>query len=221
MIKAVIFDMDGLMFDTERLGMHSWQQVFKHHGIDLPDELVLQTIGIDRKKTEQVYINGLGEAARHIDFGQATELRIKLTADHIREHGMPVKPGLRELLAYLKENGIKIAVATSTERQRALFYLESGGALEYLDHVVCGDIIKRGKPEPDIYLKALELLGERAEDCLVLEDSRYGILASHRAHIRVIMIPDLIAPDEETERISYASCKTLSEVIEIIEQENR
>lgn len=218
MLKAVLFDMDGLMFDTERLGVDAWKRIYKENGIDVPEELLLSGIGTDGKKTARLYRERLGEAYERMDRKLAVQQRVQYANDYIREHGMPVKPGLMELLSYLKGNGVKMAVATSTERSRAEHYLRSGGVLGLFDAIVCGDMVRLGKPEPEIFLTALSLLGEKAGDSLVLEDSGHGVLAAHRAGIRVVVVPDLVRPDDDTKRLAYAICHSLHDVRKLLEE---
>ncbi len=136
--------------------------------------------------------------------------------EYIERNGMPYKSGLFELLDYLQTNNYKITVATSTESAKVKYYFDKSGLNEYIDKIVCGDMVKKGKPEPDIYLKASELLGLAPADCLALEDSPNGILSAHRAGIRPVMIPDLIEPDDALRKIIFAEVPTLSHVIELL-----
>jgi HAD superfamily hydrolase (TIGR01509 family) len=136
---------------------------------------------------------------------------------YIEENGIPIKKGLFELLDYLKDNHYKIAVATSTNKQRAHYYFENSGVSKYLDAIVAGDMIENGKPAPDIYLKAAELIEVHPTDAIALEDSPYGILSASRAGMKPIMIPDLIEPNDETSKLLYKKLDSMLDVITLLQ----
>lgn len=154
------------------------------------------------------------------DFNALRKIRVDYVTDYIEKHGIPLKTGLFELLNYLKSNHYKITVATSTESEKARYYFENAGIANYFDGIVCGDMINRGKPEPDIYLKASEILGFSPNECLALEDSPSGVLSAYRAGMMPVMIPDLIQPDEETRKILFAEMPTLFNVIGLLNNHN-
>lgn len=214
-VKAVIFDMDGLMFDTEQLSMDILKRSGKECGYDIPDELFMQVIGLNHITAHGLFTKYLGEAYHTSNVGP---LHRKYMNEHIEKIGLPIKTGLLELLDFLTENKIKKAVATSTPRERATFYLQSVHIDKMFDAIICGDMITHGKPDPDIFLKASELLETPPAECLVLEDSIHGILAAHRANIRPVFIPDLVPANEETEKIIYRKYDTLLGVIDLIKE---
>ena len=214
MIKAIIFDMDGLMFDTEGLNATAWKAAGKLHGFEMTDELLRSHIGANTETSKKLMQKHFGPG---FDFDAVRADRIAHSLRHIEENGTPLKPGLRELLAYLKKNGIKTAIGTSTAEQFVNFYLERAGLDHEFDVIVCGDRVKKGKPEPDIFLTALAELGVDADECLVLEDSYNGIIAAHRAGIRSVMIPDLLPPTPEVEKLFFRKAAVLTDVIDIIE----
>ena len=217
MIKAIIFDMDGLMFDTETMNAVAWKSAGKLHGFDMTDEMLREHIGTNAETTKKLMQNHFGAG---FDFDAVRSDRIAHAFQYIKEEGMPLKPGLRELLAYLNEKGLKTAIGTSSAGMFVRFYLEHAGLGHDFDVIVCGDNVKHGKPEPDIFLKALAELGVEADECLVLEDSYNGITASHRAGIRSVMVPDLLPPTPEIEKLFFRKADSLTDVIAIIESLN-
>ena len=217
MISAIIFDMDGLMFDTEALNASAWKAAGKLHGFEMTDELLRAHIGTNLETTKRLMQSHFGPG---FDFDAVRGDRIAYSLRHIEENGTPLKPGLRELLAYLDEKGIKTAIASSSEERFVRFYLEHAALGHEFDVIICGDKVKRGKPEPDIFLAALTELGVEADECLVLEDSYNGITAAHRAGIRSVMIPDLLPPTPEIEKLCFRKADALTDVIPIIESLN-
>lgn len=213
MLKAVIFDMDGLMFDTETIAKKGWKEVGKELGFTVTDKMLEEVTGLDVENTRKVFLSYLGD---DFDYYTARNKRYNYSISYMDEHGVPVKKGLMELLEFLKDKGIKCAVATSTAKVRAEYNLKSTDVLKFFDAVVCGDMIERGKPEPDIFLKAAELLDSKPSECIVLEDSPNGILAAYRGGFRAVMVPDLIEPDENTESMLNAKCDSLTDVIDLV-----
>lgn len=194
-IRAVIFDMDGLMFDTERLAVDAWTAAAKAYGHDIDRSFFLKSVGIAAGGTRDLLMKTHGPDFPH-DAIRAT--RLELAAASIAEHGVPVKPGLAGLLGFLEKAGLPCAVATSTNRVRVDPLLQSAGVAGYFFAVICGDEVTRCKPDPEIYLAAAVRLGVPPENCLVLEDSLPGIAAAHSAGAIPVMVPDLLAPDEAT-----------------------
>lgn len=150
-VRLVIFDMDGLMFDTERIAVDAWRRAGERLGVKIPPELIIETIGLNEKDTEAALLRRLGAA---FPYGEARRLRIQYAEEAVARNGVPVKEGLAELLDDLDGAGIPKAFATSTERPRALRLLELAGVRSRFDAVVCGDEAARGKPCPDIFLAA-------------------------------------------------------------------
>ena len=219
MIKGIVFDMDGLMFDTERLAVEGWVFAGKQMGLDIAEDIVIRTLGLNIEDTKRILSSCLGEA---FDFSAARKIRVDYVTSYIDDNGIPIKAGLMELLEYLYSNHFKVTIATSTERERAQYYISKAGISKYFDKIVCGDMIKRGKPEPDIYLRASEAIGVDAYECLALEDSPLGILSAYRAGMRPVMIPDLLQPNEETNSLLYAKVPSLLDVKELLsEQDNK
>jgi len=211
LIKAIAFDMDGLMFDTERLNIMAWDYVSrKYIGHPISNELLLQICGSNMADSRRAFQAAYGE---DFDFEGYRKLKAEYIQQHIIKNGMPVKPGLKELLDYLKDQGYGMIVATSTISPITRFNLQSANLAEYFDEIVCGDMVSRGKPEPDIYLKACEVLGFPPEECMALEDSANGITSAFRAGLKPVMIPDLLPPSEKISRMLYARFDSLKDVI--------
>ncbi len=218
MIKGIVFDMDGLMFDTERLAAKAWAFAGKQMGLDITEAIAIKTLGLNTKDTNRVLSNELGEA---FDLSAVRKIRVDYVTSYIENKGIPMKTGLIELLDYLNMNHYKITVATSSDREVARYNFDKAGISKYFNQIVCGDMIERGKPEPDIYLRASEIIGENPNECLALEDSPMGILSAYRAGMKPVMIPDLLQPDEGTSRLLYAKLPTLLDVIELLSIQNK
>lgn len=217
MICGVIFDMDGVMFDTERLAIDAWCQAGKKLGYEITRKMVLKTFGLNKENTKKVWQNIFGT---DFPFEQALKLRLDYAAEKIEEQGIPIKPGLKELIVYLQEKQILFTIATSSEEKKVRRYLEKAELSHCFSEIVCGDQVKKGKPEPDIYRKAAETLGVPAQDCIAIEDSAAGILSAYRAGLKPVMIPDILQPDEETKTRIYAKKDSLKEMIFFLEEEN-
>lgn len=208
-IKAAVFDMDGLMFDTERLAMAAWDYAGEKMGLGKAGYMVMKTLGVTAERADEIWREEFGS---NVDTKAMRRYGREFTDNFYEHNKVPVKYGLYELLDWLKSSGIKTAVASSSTRRAVLRNLESAGITDKFDIIVSGEMATRSKPAPDIYLKACELLGENPNDCIALEDSRNGLWAAHNAGCRVIMVPDLWQADEETEKILWKKLGSLLEV---------
>jgi len=213
MIKGVIFDMDGLMIDTEKLLTRFWCEAANLYGFNMTMEHVLGIRSLAAKFAEPKLKGIFGES---FDYMAVRAKRIELMNDYIEKNGIEKKKGLDDLLEYLKQNGYSIAVATATDLKRTTAYLTRINIFDYFDKIVCASMVKSGKPEPDIYLKASEELGLSPSECIALEDSPNGIISAHRAGCKPIMIPDLSEPDEELLKICEARLDSLDLVIDYL-----
>lgn len=216
MIRAVIFDMDGLMFDTERLSKIAWGIAGRECGTEDGETLIYSAFGRSRAEISRMLRDTCGEdfPVEHF-FARRTEIMDEIIA----RDGLPVKEGLYELLDYLEENGFRRAVATSTSREHALQYFAMAGIADRFDAIATGDMVQRGKPFPDVFLKACELLGEAPENCLALEDSLNGIRAASNGKLHPFMIPDLVEPDAETLPLLCGKGETLRDVIAFLQRQ--
>lgn len=214
MIKGVIFDMDGLMLDTEKLLMRFWIESAKEHGFDMKPEHVLSIRSLAGKYAAPKLQGIFG---KDFDYNIIRNRRIELMNKYIEENGVEKKAGLDELLKYLKTNGYKIAVATATDKERAYKYLMGVNIWHYFDKFVCNAMVENGKPEPDIYIKACQELNLKPCECIALEDSPNGITSAYRAGCLPIMVPDLSQPDPDTEKLLYKKIDRLDLLINILE----
>lgn len=212
-IAAILFDMDGLMIDTERMAQRAWQRAGAEFGFTLPDELYLQAVGRTAKATEALFRAGLG-----VDFPfeavYARKQHYLYTA--IEEEGIPIKAGLPELLDLVDHRGIAKAVATSTARGLAIKKLTAARLLHCFETMVCGDEVAQGKPAPDIFLAAAAKLGVAPANCIVLEDSSAGIQAAHAAGMRAVWVPDLIQPSPAITPLAYCVARDLHQVRQLL-----
>lgn len=213
MVKTVIFDVDGTLLDTERIGMQAWKDAAARFGYDIPEAVLLATRGVSRKDGMQLFYQAMGP---EFPYDQLQPLRIRLGEERIQNSRTLVKPGVWEVLDFLKEKNVPMAVASSTVYAITQAHLQQFGLYDYFDAVVGGDMISRGKPNPDIFLKAAGLLGYAAEDCLVIEDSPAGVRAANAAGMQVILIPDCIAANAETSAASLAVLNTMEELLPIL-----
>lgn len=210
-IKGAVFDMDGVLIDTEKLYLRFWKQAAADFGYKMEDEHVFAIRSLARKFSVLKLKSFFGEDFPTEDVRQR---RTELINDHINKYGIDLKKGLFELLDFLKARGIKLAVATATPRERTLMYLEKINALDYFDAVICGDMVTNGKPAPDIYLTAARELGLSPEECAAFEDSPNGILSAHAAGCQAIMIPDLTDPEDDIKPLLSAVYSSLDKAAE-------
>ena len=213
MIKAVIFDLDGLLLDSEIVAFKVYEELGKRFGfeITLPD--FMQNICGQPLRRNVAYVNDRFQLPWELEEAVEEVLRVE---KKILDEGVDVMPGARELLAFLKENNYKTAVASSSARARSMRLLEQHDLVKYFDDFVFGPEVEKGKPNPDIFLKAAEKLDIAPENCLVLEDSQAGIQAAYSAGMRVICIPDLKYPTEEYVQMATAVKESLFDVIEYL-----
>lgn len=215
-LELVIFDMDGLMFDTERVSFISFTKAIKEYGHDLDEATFRKTIASNIKKVREIYLEKYGDS---FPFDAMLERKFACAAEYIQENGVPVKPGLYNLLDFLCQYKIKKAVATSSNRSVAMNLLTKAKVADKFEYILCGDEIERSKPNPDIFLRIADKLQCHPDKCLVLEDAKMGVWAAHRAGMRAIMIPDLVAPDEETLKIVSYVMASLNDVKDFLETE--
>lgn len=215
MIKAVIFDMDGVIVDTEKLLVKYWLQAAAELGYPMERKHALAIRSLAGKFCEPQLKEWFGESC---DYQTVRARRMELMRGHIEKHGLEKKPGLDELLTFLSENGITAAVATATDINRATEYLTQIGVFGSFDRIVCASMVENGKPYPDIYLYAAEQLGLSPADCIAVEDSPNGVRAASAAGCRTVMVPDLTQPDDGLLSLLYAKCGSLSEIIDLIGQ---
>lgn len=196
MFKAVVFDMDGVITDTEKLYRRFEMEEGLSRGV--PEDVMIRACeriaGGNRYTNKAPFEQIVG---RGIDYWEYREKMIAKLDKYIQENGVELKYGVVETLRYLKEKGIKVGLATSTVRERAIGYLTDHDIYKYFDKLIFGDMIEHGKPAPDIYLKACSELGVKPDEAIAVEDSRNGIKSAGTAGLYAVMVVDLIQPNDE------------------------
>lgn len=202
MIRGVIFDMDGLMFDTERVSMRVWKEQLAKHGWTFTEEHGNRIRGCNDAGIRAALTQAYGPDFDYEPVRDGVRVRLAQLLD---EEGMPIKTGLVELLQWLREQQIPCAVASSSRAATVEHHCKQAGVLDYFDHLVCGDMVQHSKPDPEIFLKAADLLNVPPQDCLVLEDSFNGVRAGVAGGFVTVMVPDLDQPSPEI-RALYTAC---------------
>lgn len=218
MVSGIIFDMDGVLIDSERQSNEGWLWAAGQLGVDMPMWLIDSFKGAQAElccKFFDDYYKGV------IDYWEAKELRTQHVYKIRETEGIPVKKGVKDIFEYIRNNGLKCAVATSTRRESAEKTLHEIGVWDYLDAVVYGDEVEHGKPEPDIFLRAAKAIGVNPSETVVVEDSINGIKAGYAADMRVVHIPDTIAIDDDIRKLTYMVCADLNGLIDVVESINK
>ncbi len=217
MIKAVLFDMDGTLLDTEAICLKAWQYVIDKYNLPFDISLPIESIGLNYKSMTELFYERLGSDFPFEKYWSEATAFLK---KYENENGVPVKTGFNSLCRFLKENCIKMIVATSTYHVPAMAVLEKAGILSYFDGLIGGDEIENGKPAPDIFLKAAALSDYEINECLVVEDSENGVKSSVAAGIKCIYIKDIKDINEKLKKMAYSECNDLSGVIDVIKSIN-
>jgi HAD superfamily hydrolase (TIGR01509 family) len=215
-IEAVIFDMDGLMYDTERLARVGWKAVAARHGIDIPDSLIDLTMGLTCSEIRALFQKRFDEGGTRADASALHRERNELLLEWVERDGAPVKPGLYVLLDHVRGEGLRTAVASAASPVRVETLLRKSGLSDAFDEVVSGADVKNGKPDPEIFLTAAARLGVGCGECLALEDSENGVRAAHAAGMPVIMIPDMRGPSDSVRALALDVLPSLEDVIPLI-----
>ena len=208
-MKAFIFDMDGLMFDTERVFIGAWDYAGEKMGLGKAGFMLFRTLGMNTPACERAWRDEVGP---DVDVAAMWAYSKEYMDEYYSKYAISVKKGLYDLLTYLKSKGYKLAVASSTKREKVEKHLLSTHVRQYFDVVIGGDMVEKSKPEPDIYLKAAATLGVKPEECYALEDSRNGLLSANAAGCKVIMVPDLWQPDDEVKQFILGPYESLLDV---------
>ena len=220
MIKYVIFDMDGTLLDTEPVYMRSWIETGIKWGLDrrvMTDMYVPFISGRSVDSSKRVLKDHFGE-----DFDSERFMSERMALYHdLVSKDLRLKKGCREILDFLREQGIPMAVATSTAPDITNANLKRMALTDYFDAIITASMVKNGKPAPDIFIEAGRQINAESRECAVCEDSYSGIFAAHAAGMKPILIPDLLKPTKETDAVTYATVESLLDVIEIIKNENK
>lgn len=212
-VKGVLFDMDGVVLDTEKLYARFWAEAAHALGYPMTYEQALGMRSLNSQAGQQKLESYFGPG---VSRAQMRDKRVELMDAFVAENGIDPKPGIHELLDALKERGIKTAIATSSPMPRATAYLSRLGLLEKFDCICSGHDVKQGKPAPDIYLHAAASVGIPPENCLAIEDSPAGLESAFRAGCMPVLVPDLDGSDEELRKILFAEADTLLELLELL-----
>ena len=216
-IRLCVFDMDGLMLDSETVYFHNVMECNEKYGYGVPADLVLRSLGANEIETRASYLKAMGPDFPYDEFSSRTW---QIQLECMKSHPIQKKKGIIELLDYLTENNIRKVVATSSSQYYAKDFLKDAGLYDYFDHVVYGDDLTESKPAPQIYLKAIEPFGFDKENILAFEDSSNGILSAYNAGLKVVHIPDIAIVEESTKEKCFAILHDLNEAIGLIEKMN-
>ena len=208
---AVVFDMDGVIFDSERAVMNCWLELAQKYNIENIEKPYYACTGTTMKRTREIMMEAYGPDFPYDEYAKEASVMYHERYDGGR---LPMKPGIRELLEYLKNNGKKIALASSSRRQTVVNQLVDAKIMEYFDAVICGDMVERSKPAPDIFLKACSEIGVEPERAYGIEDSYNGIRAVNAANMHPIMVPDLLPATEEMKELAECVLEDLLQVID-------
>ena len=211
---AVVFDMDGVIFDSERATMECWMELARKYDLENIEEPYLACTGTTDEKTREIMLDAYGR-----DFPYDTYAKEASKMFHEKYDGgrLPIKNGVFDILEFLKQNNKKIALASSTRRQTVVNQLRDANLLDYFDEIVTGDMVSKSKPEPDIFLLACEKIGVDSANAYAIEDSYNGIRAAHRGNLRPIMVPDLLQADDEMKELSETVQDSLNDVVSYLE----
>lgn len=211
-ILAVIFDMDGVIFDSERCVYKGWLEIAEKYNFQWDDETYWKCIGVNATASEQIFKDHYGE-----DFPYTTYKEEQRGNYHRKYDGgrLPLKPGVVEILTYLKSKNIPIAIASSTRTETVMSEIKDANLLQFFDIIIGGDQVSKSKPNPDIFIEAARQLGVAAEKCMVIEDSYNGIRAAKAANMLPIMVPDMLVANEEMHEKAWAICDELTEIISL------
>ena len=212
-IRAIIFDKDGTLHDTEKVYLQAWKAAAEEFNVPDIENTVRDCTGTNIPFIAQYW------AKKYPDVPFEDYLpRRQFYYFGILEQGIPVKEGAYELLTYLRAHGYKVGMATSTPWDTVMEHLERTDMMEYFDTIVTGDMIEHGKPAPDIYLLAAERLGVDPAECVGVEDSPNGVRSIHAAGMRAVMIPDMVEPSPEVEALVWKKLDCLMDVVSLLEE---
>lgn len=213
-IGALLFDMDGLLFDSERVVQRTWNMAGEELGAGQVGEQIYHTLGMNLKSRTEFFRRVYGADFPMELFSEKTR---KFFRQIEEEEGVPLKPGVKELLLFGKNHGYRMCVVTSSRREHSIHMLKKGEIYDFFDGFIFGDMVQKAKPNPEIYQKAADFLSVKPEHCMAFEDSPNGIRSAAAAGMYPVMVPDLVNPDEEIKALACLVCRDLHEVRQILE----
>lgn len=211
--KYIIFDMDGTLFDTEKMSLMAWMSVKDTFHYPICEEMCISLIGRTRQSAQEIFDKYMPKDWKEEDVYAHHR---QFMMNYKKQHGPLPKTDLTNLFTTLKAKGYTLALCSSSKREVIDMNLDYGNWRHFFDVLVDGSMAKKGKPAPDIYLKTAQLLNADPKECIVIEDSRNGIISAHEAGMDVIMVIDLIKPSEELEKICYKIYNDLDEIINVL-----
>ena len=213
-IKAVLFDMDGVIFDTEREYLKEWNKIFEKYGYEMKKEIYVSVMGRGRKKVKEIFKENFGD---DLPIEEMYIEKDKMLKEAIENNEVPLKQGALELLEFLKKNEYKTALATSAKKDRVKSQVTHAKINNLFDAIVCADDIVNSKPDPEIFLKAAEKVNIKPENCVVIEDSEAGIRAAFNAGMIAFHVKDLKEADESIIKYCDKNFENLIEIKKYIE----
>ena len=212
-VSAYIFDMDGVIFDSERAVFNEWKLLSEKYNFPNLEEPYMKCIGVNAATCKQIFLDYYGAGFPYDEYCEERRRNYHVKYGHGRA---PLKPGIRELLECLKQHDYRIAIASSTRTESVMEHVEGANLLLYFDEIIGGDMVTRSKPNPDIFLKAAERLNTLPENCCVIEDSYNGILAASAAGMFPVMVPDMLPPDDLMREKAGLILNSLTELTDML-----
>ena len=209
----VIFDLDGTLIDTEKLYRKYWPMALADYGYKLSDERALMLRSLGRPYAPAQFKEWYGE---DFDYNLVRKRRKEYVEGYIEKNGVELRPGVKEILEYLKDKKITVAIATATDYERTVKYLNMTGIRNYFEHIICATMVEHGKPAPDIYEYACTKLNANPSDCFAVEDAPNGVKSAHAAGLNVIFVADQAPADDSIKDMLYADLPIISDIKNIL-----
>ncbi len=209
----VIFDLDGTLIDTEKLYRKYWPMALADYGYELSDERALMLRSLGRPFAPAQFKEWYGE---DFDYNLVRKRRKEYVEGYIEKNGVELRPGVKEILEYLRDKKITVAIATATDYERTDKYLNMTGIREYFEHIICATMVEHGKPAPDIYEYACSKLNADPSDCFAVEDAPNGVKSAHAAGLKVIFVADQAPADDSIKDMLYADLPIISDIKNIL-----
>ena len=210
---AFIFDLDGTLIDTEKLYRKYWPMALRDYGYELSDERALMLRSLGRPFAPAQFKEWYGE---DFDYNLVRQRRKEYVEGHIEKYGIELRPGVKEILEYLRDKNITVAIATATDLERTTKYLEMTQISEYFTDIICATMVKCGKPAPDIYKFACEKLNKKPSECFAVEDAPNGVKSAYDAGLKVIFIPDQAPSDDSFKSMIFAEFDNINKIKSLI-----